>query len=761
MKKLDKEALEYHASGRPGKIEVIATKPANTEKFLSLAYSPGVAAPCKEIHRSPESVYDYTAKGNLVAVISDGTAVLGLGNIGPLAAKPVMEGKGVLFKQFADIDVFDIELKTSSVEEFISAVQTMEPTFGGINLEDIKAPECFEIEQRLQKLMNIPVFHDDQHGTAIISGAALINACYLQGKDLKNIRLVVNGAGASAISCTRMFVSLGVQLQNILMCDTKGVIRHGRTDEINKYKAEFMRETDRISLADAVKDADVFVGLSVGGALTTEMLMTMAPKAIVFAMANPDPEIDPKLAKKTRPDIIMATGRTDFPNQVNNVLGFPFIFRGALDVRATTINEAMKLAAVKAIAQLAREGVTENVSEAYQGSTFRFGPEYIIPKPFDTRVLLWVAPAVAKAAMESGVARKPIEDFQAYHNRLESILGPSKVFVRNLITKVQSSVRDDKQRLPRLVFPEGLSKKILKALQGVIEEGICQPVLLGYEDRIRPFLKELEIANLSDIEIIQPSLAPQYKAYCERLYQKRSRKGVSLTEAARLMVDPQYFAAMMVECGDADGLVTGATLNYADAIKPLLHSVTKKQNEVVAGFNIVIAENRILFFADTTVHINPSAEDLASIASQVADFAQSMGIDPRIALLSYSNFSGRDGSPAKMVKACQILKQRRPDLAADGEMQADTAANSEILAHLFPFSELVGKGPANVFVFPNLESSNIAYKLLQQLSKAEVLGPFLVGMNSSINVVQRTTTVSQIMNSIAMTAMQAASVLKV
>jgi malate dehydrogenase (oxaloacetate-decarboxylating)(NADP+) len=754
MKPLDKEALEYHASGRRGKIEIKPTKPCHTERYLSLAYSPGVAAPCKEIHKGPNKVYDYTAKGNLVAVISDGTAVLGLGNIGPLASKPVMEGKGVLFKQFADIDVFDIEVKSESVEEFIQAVKALEPTFGGVNLEDIKAPECFEIEERLKREMNIPVFHDDQHGTAIISGAALINATMIQEKKIEDIKLVVNGAGASAVSCTKIFMSLGVRKENIIMCDSRGVIYKGRTDGMNAHKNEFANDTEKRTLEDAVNGADAFVGLSVGGALTPEMVKSMAPRPIVFAMANPDPEILPPDAKAVRDDIIVATGRSDYPNQVNNVLGFPFIFRGALDVRATTINEEMKLAAVRALAELAREDVPEIVSEAYRGEVFKFGPDYIIPKPFDSRVLLRVAPAVAKAAIETGVAQSTIEDFDAYRDKLEAVLGPRKVFIRNVIHQINSHTKGKLENAPKLVFPEGTSTKILKALNSIVPEGLCRPVLLGYEDQIRALIKEHELEALHDIEIIHPSRSKNFQAYGEKLFEIRQRKGVMLREAERLMADPQYYAAMMVNMGDADGLITGSTLNYAYAAKPILRVIGHKEGSVAAGVNIVILDDRMLFLADTTMHVNPTAEEVAKIAELTASVARRFGVTPKVAMLSYSNFSANATTPRKMAQAAQILKSTQPELIVDGEMQADTAVNEDILANLFPFSELVGHGAANVLVFPNLEASNISYKLLQQLTNTEVLGPFLMGIGKPVHILQRTTNVEQIMNSIAITSLE-------
>ncbi len=748
---LDEDALEYHASGRKGKLETIPTKPSDTERDLSLAYSPGVAAPCLAIAKDVSKVYDYTMKGNLVAVISNGTAVLGLGDIGPEAGKPVMEGKGVLFKKFADIDVFDIEVRTKDVQEFITTVKNLEPTFGGINLEDIKAPECFEIEETLKKLMNIPVFHDDQHGTAIVSGAALINACEVTKRKLSEIKLVVNGAGASAVACSRLFVNLGVKRENILMCDSKGVIYEGRKDGMNKYKAEFANKTDRRSLTDALKGADVFVGLSVAGAVTKDMLTVMAPNPIVFAMANPNPEITPADAKAARPDVLIATGRSDYPNQVNNVLGFPFIFRGALDVRATTINEDMKLAAVKALAQLAREEVPESVSRAYGGKTFAFGPEYLIPKPFDPRVLLWVAPAVAKAAMESGVAQKPIADFQMYHDELESHQGVAKGFIRAAINRVKKNV-SARDELPKLVFPEAQSEKVLKAVQIIMEEGIAQPILLGYEEVVRTKIKKLHLDRLSELPIIQPSKHPNFQKYVRGLYEMRKRKGVSINEAERLLADPNYFGAMTVHMGDADGLVTGATQNYADSVRPILQIVGKSSRGVSSGLIIMVLKEKVLFFCDTTVNIDPTAEEIASIAIHAAEVVQYFDIEPRIGMLSFSNFVGRFDSPKKMQRAAELVRDRYPNLIVDGEMQADTAVNPNIVAEIFPFSEL--KKGANILVFPNLDSGNIAYKLVQQLSGGEVLGPFLMGVRRPANVLQRVCSVNDIVNTVALTSLQ-------
>lgn len=750
----DQEALDYHSKGKPGKIEITSSKPCSTEKALSLAYSPGVAVPCKVIAKDPAKVYDYTSKGNLVAVISNGTAVLGLGNIGPLASKPVMEGKGILFKQFAGIDVFDIELKTNTTAELIAAIKALEPTFGGINLEDIKAPECFEVEETLKKEMNIPVFHDDQHGTAIVSGAALLNACHITKRKLENIRMVVNGAGASAVACSNIFISLGVRRENLIMCDTSGVIYKGRTSGMNKYKEAFAVETEARNLTEALRGADVFVGLSAAGALTPEMLKDMAKDPIVFAMANPDPEIEPAKAKAVRPDVIVATGRSDFPNQVNNVLGFPSIFRGALDTRSTQINEEMKLAAVHALAMLAREDVPDRVSDSYGGQSFKFGREYLIPKPFDPRVLLTVAPAVAKAAMASGVATKQITDWFAYRDRLEAIQGPSKVFIRSAIHKVRQNIAANGGELPKIVFPEGHSNKVLKALRTLVDEGICQPILLGYPERIREKIATMDLTDsLKGIEIIHPSSHPKYKEYSKELYARRNRKGVNHREAERLMSDPNYFAAMMVQLGEADGMVTGAAQNYADAVRPILHTVGVAKDAVPAGLNLVLLEDRFLLLADTTVNINPTAEQCAVIALQAATIAEYFGVSPRVAMLSYSNFSGDNGTPAKMKKAAELVRQLRPGLPVDGDMQADTAVNPDIMNRIFPFCEI--KEGANILIFPNLEASNICYKLLQQVGKVEVIGPFLIGVRRSANVLQRTTTVDGIINSVVLTTLEA------
>ncbi len=749
----DLEALEYHSKGKPGKVDVNSSKECGTEHALSLAYSPGVAVPCKEIAKDPSKVYDYTTKGNLVAVVTNGTAVLGLGNIGPLAGKPVMEGKGVLFKQFAGIDVFDIELNSKTTEDFIQTVKAMEPTFGGINLEDIAAPECFEIEARLKKEMNIPVFHDDQHGTAIISGAALINACLITGKKVEDLVIVFNGAGAAAISCAKIFKALGARPENILMCDSKGVIYKGRAEGMNSFKEEFAVETKARTLVDALKGADCFVGLSVAGVLSEDMLKSMAKNPIVFAMANPDPEIDPITAKKIRSDVIVATGRSDYPNQVNNVLGFPSIFRGALDTRSTAINEEMKLAAVYALAELARADVPESVSIAYANKSFQFGPDYIIPKPFDSRVLLKVAPAVAKAAMESGVAQKPIEDFKAYEDTLVSLQSKTRGFVRTMANKVRSNAQKMGGNLPKIYFPEGRSTKILKALNTIIPDGVIQPVLIGYENQIRTKIKELELDKLKDVEVIHPSQDPRYMEYVHSLYEARKRKGVMRAEAERVMADPNYFAAMAVHQGDADGLITGATMSYAECVKPILQIIGPGRSKVASGLNIVLIKDRMLFFADTTMNINPTAEELASIAIHASQVAKYFDIEPRIAMLAFTNFVGRGENPEKMKRAAQIVKERRPNLIVDGEMQADTAVNPSIVDRIFPFCNI--KGGANILVFPNLDSGNISYKLLQQLGGGEVLGPFLMGVQKPANVLQRTCTVDDILNTIVLTALEA------
>lgn len=740
------EALKYHSEGRKGKIEVIATKPCFTSRDLSLAYTPGVAEPCREIEKNDDDVYKYTAKGNLVAVVSDGSAVLGLGDIGAHASKPVMEGKGVLFKRFADIDVFDIELKTKDPKEIIKTVQYLEPTFGGINLEDIKAPECFEIEEELKRTMNIPVFHDDQHGTAIISCAALINAAELAGKKLEDMRLVVSGAGASAVACCNIYMRAGIKLENIAMFDSKGHIHKGRND-LNKYKKQFATEKSYSSLKDAMKGADVFIGLSKGGVVSKDMIKVMADKPIVFAMANPDPEITYDDAIDARTDVLMATGRSDFPNQVNNVLGFPFIFRGALDVRATAINEEMKMAAVIALANLAKENVPEVVINAYGGQEFSFGPEYIIPKPFDPRVLWTVAPAVAKAAMDTGVARTNIEDWNKYKEELKERLGFSKEIIRLMVHKAQKNPK-------KVVFPEGEEEKIIRAANSILEEKIGKPVLIGREDVIKPRIKELEF-NLSNFEIRDPKTCEKCEDYAMEFYKRRQRKGATLLSARQLIKQPNYYAAMMVQVGDADAMVGGLTSHYPDTIRPALQCVgNKKGLGVAAGLYIVMIKTKVYFFADTTVNIDPTSEQLAEIAIMSSDTVREFEIEPKVAMLSFSNFgSAKHPLSDKVKHAVSIVKQRRPDVIVDGEMQADTAVVPSIIEEVFPFSSL--KGGANVLIFPDLAAGNIAYKLLARLTDATVIGPILMGLNKPIHVLQRGATVDDIINMAAIAVVEA------
>lgn len=751
-KQLNKAALIYHSQEPKGKIQVSPSKAVDTDYDLSLAYSPGVAAPCLAISDQPSRVYDYTIKSNLVAVISNGSAVLGLGNIGPLAAKPVMEGKGILFKQFAGINVFDIELNTKSTQEFISICQALEPTFGGINLEDIAAPECFEIEKQLEDKLKIPVFHDDQHGTAIITAAALLNACHIQKKKLKRIQVVFNGAGAAGIACAKLLVELGVKKKHIIMCDSKGVIHSDRKENMNIYKQEFAHPTSKRTLADAMKKADVFIGLSVKNILTPNMLKSMSSRPIVFAMANPDPEILPKLAKETVPDVIIATGRSDYPNQVNNVLGFPSIFRGALDVQATHINSAMKKAAVFALADLAREDVPDNVSRAYQNEVFHFGPNYILPKPFDMRVLTTVAPAVAKAAMDSGVAGQPITDFEKYKQRLASFQSQRRGFIRQIIYRVKNRSRAMRWKNPRIVFPEGNSKRILKAVNTLMNEQIMQPVLLGYPQEIKNLIQEMELDNLQEVEIINPSHSDLSANYVDAFYKLKKRRGILKKEAARLMKDPNYFGAMMVHSNHAAAVITGATQNYVDSVRPILQIIGTGKRKIISGMNIILIKDQILFFADTTVNINPSAQDIANIAIHAARVAKGLNIEPRIAMLSFSNFTSRQENPKKMKEAAELVKQWYPDWMVDGEMQADTAVNPHIIKNIFPFCRI--QTGANVLLFPNLDAGNIAYKLVQQLGSGEVLGPFLMGAAKPANVVQRTGTTEEVANTIVMTCLK-------
>lgn len=748
MKIRKEDALNYHSMGRKGKIEVITTKPCITQRDLSLAYSPGVAEPCREIEKDPSKVFDYTAKGNLVAVISNGTAVLGLGDIGPLAGKPVMEGKGVLFKVFADIDVFDIELDSKDIDEVVRVVQVLSPTFGGINLEDIKGPECFEIEEALKKTLDIPVFHDDQHGTAIISGAALINAAEIAGKELKDMKAVYNGAGASGIACAKFHISLGLKKENVILCDTKGVIYKGRTNGMNHYKEEFAIETDARTLEDAFVGADIFFGLSIGNCVTKEMVQTMAANPIIFAMANPDPEISYEDAMAARPDAIMATGRSDYPNQVNNVLGFPFIFRGALDVQSKAINEEMKQAAAFALAKLAKEEVPEKVKKAYGVKEMSFGKEYIIPKPFDPRVLTWVAPAVAQAAMETGVAGKPITDFDEYKLQLDIRMGRTE----KMMTRIYQKARQNPQTI---VFPEGNQPKIIKAAQLCLDEAIAHPILLGNREEIESVAADHGY-DLEGIEIIDPLTSEKTKNYIAEFFEMRARKGVTLVEAEKRMKKHfNYFGAMMVRDGDADCMISGLTTHYPDTIRPALEIIGRDENyRKVSGLYIVTTKKDTFFFGDTTVNVNPNADDLADITIQAAEFAKTFDVNPRVALLSYSNFGSANGeSPAKVRKALDIIRKRDPELVVDGEMQGNTAVSTDILQETFPFSRL--KSAANVLIFPNLDSGNIAYKLLNKIGGAHLIGPVVLGLNKAVHVLQRGDEVSEILNMAAIAVVDA------
>lgn len=750
---LYKEALKYHKEPKPGKLSVEPSKPCNTKHDLSLAYSPGVASPCKEIYKNKKAIYDYTNKCNLVAVISNGTAVLGLGNIGPEASKPVMEGKAILFKHFAGIDVFDLELKSKSTEDFINTVKALEPGFGGINLEDIKAPECFEIEERLKKEMNIPVFHDDQHGTAIISAAALINACEIQNKSLKKIKVVFNGAGAAALSCAKLFIAIGVKKENIIMCDSKGIIYKNRKENNNKYKAQWACETKLRSLQEALVGADVFCGLSVAGALTKKDIQNMASRPIVFALANPEPEILPELAKQACPDVIIATGRSDFPNQVNNVLGFPSIFRGALDTHATGINQEMKLAAVYALSNLAKQNVPDSVSLAYNNKKFLFGPEYIIPTPFDERVLTTVTPAVAKAAITSKVAQKNILDFEKYTENLAKLQGIKQGFIRSTINRIKNNNILYQTKPVKIIFAEGQSKRILKALNTLALDKVCEPTLIGDAKKIKDLIKQESLKNLNSVPVISPKESPEFKNYLTKFYQMRKDKGLSQAKAADLMLSPYYFSAMALNLGGFDTLISGAKQNYADCLKPILQIIGAKNNQRVAGLNILLLDEKMFFLTDTTVNINPNSEQLAQIAIQASIVAKYYGITPHIAMLNYSNFSGNTELAKKMQEAVKIVKKQKPNLIIDGEMQGDTAVNVEILNSIFPFSSL--KASANVLVFPNLASSNISYKLLKNLGGLEVLGPFLTGINKPANILQRGASVDDIISSIVLSAQAA------
>jgi malate dehydrogenase (oxaloacetate-decarboxylating)(NADP+) len=742
-----KDALDYHDGERPGKIEVTPTKPCRTQRDLSLAYTPGVAEPCLEIQKNPHDAFRYTARGNLVAVVSNGTAVLGLGHIGALAGKPVMEGKGVLFKRFADIDVFDLEVGSTDPDEVIRVCRLLEPTFGGINLEDIRAPECFHIEETLRRTMRIPVFHDDQHGTAIISGAALVNALQIAGKAIGSVHVVVNGAGAAGIACAEHYVRLGVPRENIVLCDTKGVVHRGRAEGMNPYKERFAHDTPLRTLAEALEGADVFVGLSVAGAVTPAMLRSMAPRPVVFAMANPVPEIGYEEARAARRDVIMATGRSDYPNQVNNVLGFPFIFRGALDVRATCINEEMKLAATRALAALAREDVPDAVCRAYGVERLRFGPDYIIPKPFDSRVLVWVASAVAEAAMASGAAGEPV-GLEEYRERLERRLGKAHEVMRIVIHKARRSPR-------RVVFPEGDHERVLRACHILVEEGIARPILLGDPYAIQARASGLGLP-LAGMDLVDPAESPRREAYIQELYRLRQRRGVTPTEARELVANRTLFAALMVHMGDADALVSGLTQHYPDTIRPALQVIKVREgvHRVAGVFMVITRRGDMYFLADTTVNIEPTAEDLAEIALCAAATARRFDVTPRVALLSFSNFgSTRHPLCDKVRRAVELVRLADPGLMVDGEMQADTAVVPEIVEETYPFSAL--RGGANVLVFPDLNSANIAYKLLMKVGGAEAIGPILTGMSRPVHVLQRGAEVEEIVNVAAIAVVDA------
>ena len=740
------EALDYHSQGRPGKIQVSPSKPFKNQHDLSLAYTPGVAEPCREIAQRPEEAYTYTAKGNLVAVVTNGTAVLGLGNIGPLAGKPVMEGKGILFKAFADIDVFDLEVGSEDPEDMIRFCRLLEPTVGGINLEDIRSPDCFYIEEQLRETLSIPVFHDDQHGTAIISGAALLNALELVEKDLGTVQVVFAGAGAAAIATAEHYVRLGVKREHILMCDHAGVISSERTD-LDRYKSRFARKTKARTLAAALQDADVFVGLSVAGIVSGDMLKAMGPRPIVFALANPTPEIMPEEARQARPDSIIATGRSDFPNQVNNVLGFPFIFRGALDVRAKKINGEMEMAATRALAALAKEEVPDAVMRAYGLERLRFGPDYVIPKPFDPRVLLWVAPAVAWAAVGSGVAGRVI-DVDEYRAQLDARLGRAREIMRGLSSRAQQ------QEAQRIVFPEGEDPRILKAARILADEGIAAPILLGDPDVMRRQADDAGV-TLEDIALANPRTSAHLNGFAQELWERRRRKGITLREARARVLDPMYHALLMLRAGQADAVVAGVDMYYADAIRPALEVIGAEQGRRhVSGIYMLVFPQQTLFFADCTVNIEPDAETLVEIASATAEFVGRLGIEPRVALLSFSNFgSVRHPAADRVQQAVRLLHEREPALQADGEMQADTAVVERILNKTYPFSRL--RGAANVLIFPNLDAANIAYKLLDRVGGAQAIGPILVGMARPVHVLQRGSEVNDIVNMAVIAAVDA------
>ena len=745
------DALNYHTQGKPGKIEVVPTKPLSSQMDLALAYSPGVAVPCLEIEADIENVYKYTAKGNLIAVISNGTAVLGLGDIGPEASKPVMEGKAVLFKKFAGIDVFDIEINEKDPKKLIQIIKSLEPTFGGINLEDIKAPECFEIEQTLKREMKIPVMHDDQHGTAIISGAALLNALEVVDKKISEIKLVVNGAGASAVACTRFYISLGVKRENILMCDKEGVIRKDRTEHMDHIKEEFATDRDLHTLSEALTGADVFLGLSAGNIVSQDMVKLMGPNPIVFALANPDPEIPYQLAIEAREDLIMATGRSDHPNQVNNVLGFPYIFRGALDVRATEINEAMKMAAAQAIAKLAKEPVPDIVNKAYGESITGFGRLYLIPKPLDPRLITTIAPAVAKAAMDSGVAKNPIKDWDAYELELQERIGIDQRLMSVVIARAK---KDPK----RVVFAEADNMKILKAAQIIRDEKIAHPILLGNRAKIMAMIEEHSL-DLHNETIIDPMEEKEMvEKFTQILYKKRMRKGMTPADASRLVTQRNYFGALMVETGAADAFISGLTRDYPKTILPSLQTIGVKPGvNRVAGMYIMNTDKGPFFFADATVNLNPTAEEMVDIIGLTAEAVKFFNIEPRIAVLSYSNFGSAKGIiPEKTSKAAALAKKKYPDLIIEGEMQANVAINEDLHREMYPFSKLANK-KANTLIFPDLSSGNIAYKLLAELGNAEAIGPILLGMNKPVHILQLGSSVREIVNMVAIAVVDAQS----
>jgi malate dehydrogenase (oxaloacetate-decarboxylating)(NADP+) len=749
--RIKKEALEYHEGDRPGKIEVVATKPFISAHDLSMAYTPGVAEPCRKIHEDEKNVFKYTSKGNLVAVISNGSAVLGLGNIGPLASKPVMEGKGILFKRFADIDVFDIEIDASTVDKMEEIISGIAPTFGGINLEDIKAPECFELEKRLIEKLDIPVFHDDQHGTAIITSAAFVNAIEVSKRDISTTTIVVSGAGAAAMACSKLLFDLGVKRENLLMCDSKGVIYTGRSEGMNKYKEEFAQETNHRTLADAINGADAFIGCSARGVLTQEMVKTMGPQPIIFAMANPEPEIYPEEVHEVRDDAIMATGRSDFPNQVNNVLGFPFIFRGALDVKAKKINKEMKLAAVYALADLAKREVPEEVSMAYGNKNFTFGREYLIPKPFDTRILTALAPAVAKAAMDSGVAQGTISDFHQYATSLEDRLSSSASFMKSMRDRFNTLVKKYDKKV-RVVFSEGRNTRILNAVAALKAENKIEPILLGNKAEIHSQMDELGLESLKELEIITPEKHSQFKDFYTDYMTQNQRNGVGWGLAKELMGQENYFGSMMINHGLADILISGPTLHYSECLKPGIRIIGTHNNQKASGIFILVYKDRVLFLADCTTQINPTSEDLSCIAKSAADlYKQMLGKNPQIAFLSYSNFGTSTTPEAKKMKeAVRITKEKHPDLICDGEVQADVAVNKYIMNNLFSFSDI--DQSADILIFPDLNSANISYKLLGQLSQVTALGPILVPMEKSFNIIQRTASVKEIVDISTLTA---------